>query len=170
MTPRNSPARAPASFAGLRAAHRRALARLAAFARAMRVAPDEAPDEAHDEAHGERPFHALARYLAGEFDAHLALEDDVLFPALAHGAPELAFALEPLREEHDDLRDMTRGLSTLLACPRTPQRDEQLAVLGRDLTDLARLHIRKEERSLLAWSERVLPAAVRAELERRLAR
>jgi hypothetical protein len=42
-------------------------------------------------------------------------------------------------------------------------------VLGRDLTDLVRLHVRKEERTVMDWCERVLPPAVLLELGQRLA-
>ena len=45
-----------------------------------------------------------------------------------------------------------------------------MLVLGRDLVDLMRLHIAKEERSALDWSERVLSVLVQDDAERGIAR
>ncbi len=111
----------------------------------------------------------MARYLTGAFAAHVAAEDDVLYPALASQLPELALTLEPLRADHAELKDMSRNLLELLALPRSALRHEQLMVLGRDLSDLLRLHIRKEERSVLDWSERALPVADKLALRLRIA-
>lgn len=162
MTGRASSSHRDAPFARLRIEHRRALDRLRAFEVSLRPPALRVRDE--------RPFRALARYLEGPLAVHLAAEDGVLYPALGRVLPELALALEPLREDHAELNHMTRNLSSLLQEPQGAQRDEQLGVLGRDLVDLLRLHIRKEERSIFDWSERALPTADRREIQRRLAR
>jgi len=47
--------------------------------------------------------------------------------------------------EHRDLESMLAGFTQTLALPPGPSRDEQLAVQARDLAELLRLHIRKEE-------------------------
>jgi hemerythrin-like domain-containing protein len=122
----------------------------------------------HDE-HDERTFQAVADYLAGPFASHLAVEEGVVFPTLIEHLPELALTLEPLPEEHALIREMSEGLGERLVRPGAPHRDEQLVVLGRDLADLVRLHIRKEERTVLDWSERVLPESVQFELGHRIA-
>lgn len=118
----------------------------------------------------ERPFRVLTRYLSGAFTLQLAAEDGVLYPALMRELPELALTLEPLRADHAELRDMTHSLVALLALPRDERRDEQLGVLGRDVVDLLRLHLEKEERLVLDWSERVLAAPLQRELQRRMGR
>ena len=161
MRKRSTTRRPAGAFARLRTQHRQALARLDSFEPALRHARRHVLDE--------RPFRAVARYLTGPFAVHLAAEDGVLYPALTRQLPELALTLEPLRAEHAELHDMTRGLVEFLARPRTAARDEQLVVLGRDLTDLLRLHMRKEERSVLDWSEQALPAVVKGELRLRIA-
>jgi hemerythrin-like domain-containing protein len=180
MTTRPSPTQAAGPFARLRAEHRRALDALRTFERAMgdasrgrpaaRTARDTSGEPGASSACDESPFEALAAYLAGPFSAHLAVEECVLFPALMEHLPELELALEPLLEDHVTIREMSASLAELLARPGTPRRDEQLRVLGRDLTDLVRLHVRKEGRTVMDWCERVLPAAVRLGLGRRIAR
>ena len=162
MTPRHAVSRATGLFAGLRAEHARALDALRKFERAL-------GDASHGEC-DERRFHAMVGYLVGPFSVHLGLEERVVFPALIENLPELALTLEGLRGEHAAIRDISESLGELLARPGTPRRDEQLIVRGRDLTDLMRLHLRKEEHTALDWSERVLPGVVRLELGRRIAR
>lgn len=159
MTPHRSVGRSRGPFVRLRAEHTRALAVLQKFERTL-----------GDASHGERPFHVMADCLAGPFGTHLAVEERVVFPALIENLPELALTLEPLRADHAAIRDMSESLGELLSRPGAPRRDEQPLVLGRDLTDLLRLHIRKEERAVLDWSERVLPATVQLELGHRTAR
>ncbi len=136
------------------------LARLATLDRSLRGGRRQPCDE--------RPLRSLSRHLAGAFAVHLHAEEGVLYPALMRELPELALTLEPLRADHAELRHMAHSMTTLLAAARTPARDEQLSVLGRDVIDLMRLHIRHEERSVLDWCERVLPADVLRELRRRL--
>lgn len=162
MTPRPAVRRKSSPFARLRSEHARALARLTRFERALRSARRGRLDL--------RPFRALERYLEGTLAVHIAAEDGVLYPALTRALPELSLTLEPLREDHDEIRSLSASLGALLAAPRDERRDEQLLVLARDLTDLLRLHLQKEDRSVLGWSERALPAAEQLELQRRVAR
>jgi hypothetical protein len=179
MTPRRSTGRSTGPFARLRAEHRRALVALRKFERALGDASPGRPAESserdapsdHDATNGsdEPAFQTLAAYFAGPFSAHLAVEEREVFPALEEHLPELDVALEPLLEDHVAIRDMRASLAELLARPGAPRRAEQLRVLGRDLTDLVRLHVRKEERTVMDWCERVLPPAVLLELGQRLA-
>jgi hemerythrin-like domain-containing protein len=160
MTAARPQARITGTFARLCAEHRRALDRLTAVEHALHVA---AGGE-----HDERTLRAMHRYLAEAFGSHLAFEERVVFPALLEQLPELTRTLAVLHAEHETLGELRQQLSELLAQPRTPRRTEQLGVLGRDLADLMRLHIQKEQRAVLDWSERVLAEPARAELERRL--
>ena len=162
MTTRAGARHFTGTFAHLRAEHGRAMELLAAFERSLAETPRPERDE--------RPLLTLARYLAGPFAAQLAVEEGVLYPALVQHLPELAQVLEPLLEDHAEIRDMARSLQLFLAQPSQAKRDEQLLVLGRDLIDLLRLHISREERSALDWSERVLATPVRDDLARRIAR
>ncbi len=158
-------ARIASAFTRLRNQHRAMLVRLAHFEAALRPGPRTRAAPAPLAA-----YRALARWLAGSFAVHVAAEDGVLFPALSRELPELSLTLEPLRDDHAELGHMTASLQQRLASPPGPERDEQLAVLGRDIVDLLRLHIRNEERSVLDWSERVLPPATLRELRARLGR
>jgi hemerythrin-like domain-containing protein len=162
MTPRRNPGHAAGPFAGLRAEHTRALD-------ALRKLECTLGDTSH-RGRDERPVHAVVGYLVGPLRVHLAVEERVVFPALIKNLPELALTLESLRKEHAVIRDISESLGELLARPGTPRRDEQLLVQGRDLADLIRLHLRKEERAALDWSERVLPSTVQLEFGRRIAR
>lgn len=155
--------RTPGPFARLRTEHRAILLRLTRLEQAVRGLQRGVRDE--------RAFRALARWLAGPFAVHVAAEDGVLYPALSRELPELTLTLEPLRADHAELAHMTTSLRRLLDAPAgSAGRDEQLVVLGRDLVDLLRLHIRNEEHAVLDWSERVLAPATLRELRGRLAR
>jgi hemerythrin-like domain-containing protein len=149
-------------FARLRRQHRGMLVRLSAFERGLRAGRRQRCDE--------RAFRSLARWLTGAFTVHVSAEEGVLYPALIRELPELALTLEPLRADHAELDHMAHSMTRLLAVVRSPARDEQLVVLGRDLVDLMRLHIRHEERSVLDWCERVLPPDTLRELQGRLSR
>jgi hemerythrin-like domain-containing protein len=107
-------------------------------------------------------------HLERQFATHMAAEDAVLFPAVADSFPESRETLAPLADEHVELRSMLAALRTALASPRGSKRDEQIVIQTRDLIDLLRIHIDKEEAVVFALAERVLrPRGVRA-LARRL--
>src|SRR5574339_256608 len=78
---------------------------------------------------------------------------------LACAFPELGFTLARLREEHDELRAMISDLVLLLEREPSAERDEQLFVLGTDLTELLRLHIHAEEHAAYDWIARLVPPA-----------
>jgi hemerythrin-like domain-containing protein len=99
----------------------------------------------------------LVSLLQRQFAIHMCAEDDVLFPALIDTLPEARDTLAPLRAEHDELRSMLTGLAQALARPAAPIRDEQISVQVRDLVDLLRIHVRKEEALVFGIAERVLP-------------
>ena len=101
----------------------------------------------------------LRRHLATigrQFSTHLAAEEALIYPVLARSFPEAAPTLAPLHEEHDELRAMLASLIQRLATPRSRERDVQVGVEVRDLVDLLRVHIRKEESVVFDVSERVL--------------
>lgn len=98
----------------------------------------------------------LVEYLERQFGTHMAAEDRVLYPALRTAFPEARGTLEPLLADHAELRQMRAALARLLDGQAAPARDEQVAVLARDLADLLRLHIRREESVVLDVAARVL--------------
>jgi hemerythrin-like domain-containing protein len=98
----------------------------------------------------------LVRLLEAQFGTHMAAEEEVLFPTLLVLVPETRASVAPLSAEHQDLRGMLDALSALLEAPTRPERDEQIVVQVRDLADLLRIHIRKEETAVFRLAERVL--------------
>jgi hemerythrin-like domain-containing protein len=107
--------------------------------------------------------------LARQFATHSATEEQVLFPALAEAFPGARPSLGPLEREHEEMRSMLARLAELLAQHATPARDEQIVIQVRDLVDLLRIHIRKEEQSVLNVARRVLTAAEISALGARMA-
>jgi hemerythrin-like domain-containing protein len=95
-------------------------------------------------------------YLRHQFSTHMSAEENQLYPALADAFPESRPVLEPLLAEHAELRDMLASLASATEEPRSDGRDERVFVVMRDLIDLLRLHIRKEERAVFDVSRRVL--------------
>lgn len=154
--------RGPAAtpFAGFRRDHARVLARLRAVERDV-LAP-----------HGLRPgAHArvgrLVVLLERQFATHMAAEDALLYPVLADVLPESRSALAPLAEDHAELRSLLASLAAELES-KAARRDERLAVQLRDLIDLLRLHIRREESAVFEVAERILGAREARALEERL--
>lgn len=118
------------------------------------------------------PAGALPRILATlarQFDTHMAAEEDVLFPLLAEALPETLQRLEPLSLEHQELRGLLDSLNHLIQAPATAERREQIAVQARDLVDLLRIHVRKEEALVFSLAERVLGPEQLNEVATRLA-
>jgi hemerythrin-like domain-containing protein len=130
----------------MREDHRKVLERLA------QLAP-ETP-------HGTRPPVPAVRefvdFLAGQFETHMAAEDDALFPIVLRTLPAVTDTLAPLQLEHRELRTMLQALRELLDTPAGKVRDEQIAIQMADLAELLRIHIRKEERLVFQVAERVL--------------
>ncbi len=91
-----------------------------------------------------------------QYATHMAAEDEVLYPALVETLPQTKATIDPLRAEHAELRSMVVRLEATLSEPPSPAREEQIAVQTRDLVDLLRIHIRKEEALILGVAERVL--------------
>ena len=93
-----------------------------------------------------------------QFQTHMAAEDQVLYPAIARTIPASAASLEPLHDDHAELRQMLARLQATLREEPTAERDEQIAVQIHDLADLLRLHIRKEEALVFHVAARILDA------------
>jgi len=94
--------------------------------------------------------------LKGQFLTHMAEEDDVIYPALVEALPQTKATIDPLHAEHAELRSMVARLEATLEEARGSERDEQITVQTRDLVDLVRIHLRKEEALVLGVAERVL--------------
>ena len=112
----------------------------------------------------------LVVLLETECAAHMRTEEEALFPALAESEwmPEAAKTIAPLRAEHAEIKDMLATLAGVLAGPANQARDEQIAVQAKDLVDLFRIHVRKEEALIFRMAERVLPEATLQHLADRL--
>lgn len=96
-------------------------------------------------------------HLQAQFATHMRAEDELLYPALASALPDTRASLAPLRGEHAELRAMLAALRATLDEPAGMARNEQLGVQARDLADLLRIHIRKEEALVFTVAERLLP-------------
>jgi hemerythrin-like domain-containing protein len=105
--------------------------------------------------------------LERQFHTHMAAEDQILYPAIARAIPASAPSLEPLHDEHAELRQMLHRLQTTLLEPKGADRDEQIPIQVHDLADLLRLHIRKEESLVFHVAARLLaPEEIGAVLNR----
>lgn len=107
----------------------------------------------------ETPLRDLVAHLERQFATHMAAEDSVLYPALRTAFPEVGGTIDPLLADHAELRAMLAALAEMLSRPRSRARDEQIVVLARDLSDLLRLHIHREESVVLDVASRVLSRA-----------
>jgi len=112
----------------------------------------------------------LVILLERECAAHMRAEEEALFPALTESEwmTDAAKTLAPLKAEHGEIKDMLATLAGVLAAPAGRGRDEQIAVQARDLVDLFRIHVRKEEALVFRMAERVLPADTLQHLAERL--
>lgn len=138
-------------FERMREDHRRVLAEVAAMEEAVAGGADPVP-----------AVTSLVALLGRQFGSHMAAEDEVLYPALMNALPEARASIEPLCADHSALRMMLADLEETLSLPGE-DRDEQMTVQVRDLVDLLRIHIRKEEALVIGMAERVLrPAEVEA--------
>lgn len=149
-------------FQRMRADHARVLGELDALERAARGGADGQDRE--------RTLLRLVRLLERQFDTHMRAEDEVLFPALIEALPEARGSIAPLKAEHDELRSMLAGLARVLVQPPGPAREERIAVQVRDLVDLLRIHVRKEEAVVFSVAERVLPESTLQRIAQRLER
>lgn len=139
-------------FERMRGDHARVLAEIAELERVVAGLGDAEPAGAALE----RVLDEVVRMLERQFDTHMAAEDEVLFPVLTRSLPETLDPVAALRVEHQELRSMLATLADLLRRPGSPERDEQLAVQIRDVVDLLRIHIRKEEAVVFRVAEHVL--------------
>jgi hemerythrin-like domain-containing protein len=138
-------------FERMRDDHRRVLERVAALETLMSEGGAWKSDS-----RVEAELQDVLSLMERQFATHMAAEDDVLFPSLLESLPEAKASVEPLVTEHAELRDMAQRLQATLAEADPTDRDEQLAVQLRDLIDLLRIHIRKEEAVVISVAERVL--------------
>ncbi|HEV8481392.1 MAG TPA: hemerythrin domain-containing protein [Candidatus Eisenbacteria bacterium] len=150
------------TFRHLRDDHARILSELDVLT-ALAEAPSPGPREI-DELRG------LILLLERECAAHMRTEEEALFPALAETEwmAEAAKCVAPLQAEHAELKDMLLGLAAVLAAPAGRERDEQIAVQTKDLADLFRIHVRKEEALIYRMAEQVLPRETLVHLANRL--
>jgi hemerythrin-like domain-containing protein len=104
----------------------------------------------------EKAVEDVLAMLARQFETHMAAEDEVLFPALGEALPQSRPSIEPLSADHATLRTMLATIMQTLKEPAAQERNEQLVVQLRDLVDLLRIHIRKEEAVVISVAEQVL--------------
>ena len=107
-----------------------------------------------------REVRGLLDLLHAQFQTHMLAEDQILFPALVRALPASAGSVEPLQDEHAELRLMLERLRATLAEPPGDSRDEETAVQVHDLADLLRIHIRKEESLVFGIAARLLSGDV----------
>lgn len=118
-------------------------------------------------ARGHAEIERVLAMLERQFQTHMAAEDQLLYPAIARAIPTSAPSLEPLHDEHAELRQMLYRLQATLGEPKSADRDEQIAIQVHDLADLLRLHIRKEESLVFHVAARLLaPEEIGAVLNR----
>lgn len=159
------PDHGPDALVTMRADHRAVLERLSGLETAAEriAAVDADPGD-------ESRVREFVAHLEAQFATHMRAEDELLYPALTTALPDTRASLAPLVAEHAELRAMLAALAATLDEPAGPTRNEQLAVQARDLADLLRIHIRKEEAIVFTVAERLLPAGERRALNARLAR
>jgi iron-sulfur cluster repair protein YtfE (RIC family) len=159
MTTDPHPAAGHAPFEIYRLDHARVLERAAELEH--RVLAGGVPDEAL--------LQEAVALLAGPLAAHVTAEESVLFPALAAAFPAGRATLESLRDDHAELQLMLASATGWLDAPASAARDEQLQVVLRDVVDLLRLHIHREESAVFDVASRLLSNHETAELARRIA-
>lgn len=153
-------------FEQMRNDHRRVLERVAALELGV-LGRGTRRGRSHGEDRGGE-LRDVVELLERQFATHMAAEDEVLFPALAEALPQTKATMEPLHAEHAELRSMLIRLDATLSEPVSAARDEQIKVQVRDLIDLLRIHIRKEEAVVLSVAERVLKPREIDALEQRM--
>jgi hemerythrin-like domain-containing protein len=141
----------------MRQDHQRVLGEIGALERALGSPRGPAEGDPAD----------LLALLDRQFGTHMRAEDELIFPALRLALPESVPTLAGLSADHRELHEMLAALRRLVEAPASPARDEQIVVQVRDLADLLRIHIRKEESLVFGIAEHVLPEA---ELHRLAAR
>ncbi len=159
-TPRRD---SPRLFDGFRRDHRRVLDLLAVTEREAFTGPRTLAPSA------ETHLAALVVRLRLQFSTHMTAEDALLYPLLGDLLPEARVTLAPLAEDHVELRCLLASLAESLARRPGAARDEQVAVQLRDLIDLLRLHIHREETAVFEMAERILDPAAARDLAGRLA-
>lgn len=142
----------PAPLRSFRDDHRRVLARISSLEEA--VFPPR--HSGRLTARAEAALRETVALLERQFATHMATEEQVLYPALAEVLPEAGPSLIPLRAEHGELRSMLARLAQLVREDAGAPRDEQILVQVRDLVDLLRIHIHKEEAAVFTMAVRVL--------------
>ncbi len=110
----------------------------------------------------------LLAMLERQFATHMVTEEEVLFTAFGEALPGSSGNLAELREEHAELRSMLARVAATLQEPSSAGREERLDVETRDLVDLLRLHIRKEEEVVFRVAEQVLRPGELEALRQRL--
>ena len=118
----------------------------------------------------EKALPGLLALLEAEFSSHMAVEDEILYPALLAAIPAAAGSVEPLFTEHSELRQMLARLVSTLRDAPGPDRSEQLRVQIHDVADLLRLHIRKEESLVFRLAPQLLAPSEIAAVSSRLSR
>jgi hemerythrin-like domain-containing protein len=147
-------------FGQFRADHVRVLAEIDRLERQALAGAAE-PDE--------MVLREAAGLLTIQFATHMTAEEEVLYPAIRAAFPAGRATLDALNADHAELRMMLATITRWLDAPASASRGEQLQVVLRDLIDLLRLHIHREETAVFDVASRVLSRSETEELARRIA-
>ncbi len=131
--------------------HQHVLAQLAAVENRLAASVDAAAD--------------LAAYLDREVLVHFALEEEALFPILARHLPPAGGPLAVMDAEHQEFRSL---LGALRGAVRAGD-GEQGRARARDLIELLRGHIAKEDRVLFPMARQMLSGDEQREVDARAA-
>ncbi len=112
------------------------------------------------------PLRPAIEHLERQFATHMAAEDAVLFPAVREAFPASRETLAQLAADHAEMRSMLKLLAARAG--ESSDGDEQLRVVARDLVDLLRLHVQREETAVFDVATRALPPEALAALAARM--
>ncbi len=114
---------------------------------------------------GMESLEGFAAYLSGEVAHHFRLEEEALFPLLGRHLGTDAGPLAVMNAEHEEFRSLLARLQELVAGGQIAEQ----AACARELIELLRAHIAKEDGVLFPMAERLLAPAERGELASRAA-
>jgi hemerythrin-like domain-containing protein len=108
---------------------------------------------------------AFAAYLEGDVVLHFSIEEGALFPVMERYLSVDQGPLAVMHAEHASFRELLRHLG---AGVRAADRNQQ-RICARDLIELLRAHIAKEDQVLFPMASRILTADEQGEVDARAA-
>jgi hemerythrin-like domain-containing protein len=107
----------------------------------------------------------FAAYLSDEVAYHFRLEEEALFPILGRHLGTEAGPLAVMNAEHEEFRALLARLQSSMGAGQIGEQE----ACARELIELLRAHIAKEDGVLFPMAERLLSPTERAELASRAA-